>query len=444
MRAEGLPDVVIETFRQYYEQLVRGETGLIPEAALRPVDALPDAEQLPEEDATRGREALSASVVIKLNGGLGTSMGLDRAKSLLRVRDDLTFLDVIAMQARHAGARLLLMDSFATRDDSLAALQRHSWLAARARLDFLQHRVPRVRKADLLPATCPQHPSLEWCPPGHGDIYTALLTSGTLDELLADGVRYAFVSNADNLGAVLDERLLGHFAGSGNPFMMEVADRTEADRKGGHLARRGDGRLLLREAAQCAPDDQDAFKNVRRHRYFNTNNLWLDLQALRRILTERKGVLGLPMIRNEKTLDPRDPTSAAVYQLETAMGAAIEVFDGAAAIRVPRTRFAPVKTTDDLLAVRSDAYVLTPDYRLVLDASRAEPPVVRLDPRYYKLVDALDAHFPEGPPSLRACRGLKVSGEWIFGKGVVVEGDVSLACESVSRVPDGAVLRPGR
>ena len=93
----------------------------------------------------------------------------------------------------------------------------------------------------------------------------------------ATGIRYAFVSNADNLGAVLDPVILEWFAARGAPFAMETVIGTEADRKGGHIAWR-DGRLVLRETAQ-APD-QHSFQDFRRWRYYNTNNLWLDLEAL--------------------------------------------------------------------------------------------------------------------------------------------------------------------
>ena len=139
--------------------------------------------------------------------------------------------------------------------------------------------------------------------------------------------------------------------------MMEVTDRTEADRKGGHIARKGGG-YVLRETAQTPDEDLDALQDIGRHRYVNTNNLWVDLQALKAVLDERDGVLGLPLIVNKKTVDPGDKSSPEVYQLETAMGAAVGVFEGARPLRVPRTRFSPVKTTEDLLALRSDAYVL--------------------------------------------------------------------------------------
>lgn len=445
MQAEGLPEIVIRTFEYYYDKLSRGETGLIAERDIAPVASLPDAETFGADLREAGRRVLSETILLKLNGGLGTGMGLEKAKSLLVVKDGLSFLDIIARQALLSDVPLVLMNSFNTREDSLAALAGYPDLARHGiPLDFVQHKVPKVIQADLTPADWAEDPDLAWCPPGHGDIYTALITSGMLDQLLARGYVYAFVSNADNLGAVIDPAILGYFAQAGLPFLMEVADRTAADRKGGHLARSraGAGRLILRESAQCPAEDTDAFQDVTRHRFFNTNNLWLNLPSLKAVLDERDGILGLPMIRNSKPLDPRNTTSTPVYQLETAMGAAIGLFDGAGAVRVPRTRFAPVKTTDDLLAVRSDAYQLTEDFRIAASPHRAlpVPPIVSLDPRYYRLIDDLEARFPHGAPSLVECERLAVKGDVRFGRDVVCRGAVTVAGDGASQtaIPDGA------
>ncbi|MCA9931730.1 MAG: UTP--glucose-1-phosphate uridylyltransferase [Anaerolineales bacterium] len=443
MADEGLPDIFIDIFAYYYEQLRQGHTGLIPESELLPVDELPDSETFPAAYAEMGREVLGKTAVIKLNGGLGTSMGLKRAKSLLPIKGELTFLDIIARQVSEQGVPLLLMNSFNTDEDSLAALSKYPGLVVHdLPLSFLQHKAPKIRQADFQPATWPTKPELEWCPPGHGDIYTALVTSGQLDALLDAGYEYAFVSNVDNLGAVVDDAILGYFAQHQIPFMMEVADRTLMDRKGGHLARRAaDGQLVLRESAQCPPENKADFQNIQRHKYFNTNNLWLNLPALKALMVERNNRLGLPLIRNSKTVDPRDPASTPVYQMETAMGSAIGVFVGSQAVRVPRSRFAPVKTTNDLLAVRSDGYRLTDDNRIILD-SKAGGTVISLDVGYYKFVNDLDARFLSGIPSLKKCTSFKVQGDVRFGRGVVCEGDVHLINESErpARIPAGAVL----
>ena len=202
--------------------------------------------------------------------------------------------------------------------------------------------------------------------------------------------------------------------------------------------RRADGQLILRESAQTAPEEMGFFTDEHRHRFFNTNNLWLDLRRVHETLTARRGVLGLPLIRNVKTVDPRDRTSPQVYQVETAMGAAVEVFGGAQAIGVPRSRFLPVKTTNELLLLRSDVYRLGGDGRL---EQVCDPvPVITLGGAYTTIHD-FEARFPDGPPSLRGAGRVSVEGDWTFGAGVQVLGDVTLpATEGPQRVDDGAVL----
>jgi UTP--glucose-1-phosphate uridylyltransferase len=389
-------------------------------------------------------------IVLKLNGGLGTSMGMTGPKSLVEVKDGLTFLDIAARQVlalrEQTGARLplVLMNSFYTREESLAALARHDGIAADVPLDFVQGRFPKIRADDLRPVRWPANPELEWAPPGHGDLYTSLVTSGILERLLDRGYELAFVSNIDNLGAVLDERILAWFAGEGLPFAMEAARRSESDRKGGHLARRrDDGRLLLREIAQTPDEDLGAFQGIGRHPFFNSNTLWVDLRTLHDELDRRDGVLGLPLIVNRKTVDPTDPASPAVFQLETAMGAAIGVFEGAAALRIPRRRFAPVKTTDQLLALRSDAYVLTDGAHVELVPERGDqPPDVRLDPAVYRVMGEFEARFPAGPPSLVRCDRLEVRGDVLFGADVEVHGSVVVENDGDGqmRIEDGTVL----
>ncbi|MET3806962.1 UTP--glucose-1-phosphate uridylyltransferase [Nakamurella sp. UYEF19] len=447
MRSSGVHPSAIAAFAHSYRTLASGETGILAEADLEPIESLPRLADL-ETDEVAAKEALRQTAVVKLNGGLGTSMGMERAKSLVQVRPGKSFLDLIARQIIALRGEygvelpLLLMDSFRTQTDSLAALAAHPDLAVEdLPLDFLQNREPKLRSDDLTPVSWPADPSLEWCPPGHGDIYTALDASGVMDLLLDRGFRYLFVSNSDNLGAVPDPRLAAWFVGSGAPIGAEYCRRTPADRKGGHLARRrSDGRLVLRESAQTSPQDAAAFGDINLHRYFNSNNLWLDLRALRDTLRSNGGVLGLPIIRNVKTVDPSDPTSPEVIQIETAMGSAIEVFDGAIAIEVDRTRFLPVKATSDLLVLRSDAYLLTDRAEVRLVPTLTTAPLVELDDVYRLLAD-FDARFPYGSPSLVGAESLKVKGDWTFGRDVTVVGAATMTAEGAPGViADGTVL----
>jgi UTP--glucose-1-phosphate uridylyltransferase len=432
MKTESLPDIVIENFKHHYHRLAGGETGMVPETDIDPVETLADIEtQSGGELAKTGKDIIHKAVIIKLNGGLGTSMGMQKAKSLLKVKDDYSFRDIIVRQARHLNppVPVIFMNSFSTQVDTLKALAAYPELKnENIPFDFLQHKIPKVDAHSLRPVACKKNRDLDWCPPGHGDIYPALLTSGMLDCLLGEGCEYAFISNSDNLGAVMDPCLLGYFANTGSPFMMEVADRTEEDKKGGHLARMKSGQYVLREIAQTPEADTDAFQDIYRHKYFNTNNIWIHLPSLKALMKKKNGVLALPMICNRKTLDPRDPESAPVVQLETAMGAAIAVFDAAEAIRVPRIRFTPVKNTGDLLAVQSDRYLLNDKFQLVPNPKRTINSIqIDLDPAYYRFIDRFENHFPFGVPSLVDCESLKIRGDVRFGSNVKLKGVVTMS-----------------
>lgn len=442
MAAAGVHPLAIQVFAHYYHLLVHGETGMIPESSIEPLE-MPSIEDV-EVDEAAGIEALRGTAVIKLNGGLGTSMGMDRAKSLLCVRRGMSFLDIIARQVLAMRAEygvplpLLLMNSFRTSSDSLAALARYEDLAVPGLpLEFLQNKEPKLLLDGLTPVSWPKDPDLEWCPPGHGDLYTALSATGLIDTLLGAGYQRIFVSNSDNVCAVPTPRLAGWFAGSGAPFAIEAVRRSPSDRKGGHFAkRRSDGRIVLRETAQTLAEDAEALADLDRHRFTSTNNLWIDLAALRAELDRRDGVLGLPLIRNVKHVDPADPASPEVIQIETAMGAAIEIFEGARTIEVGRDRFVPVKTTNDLLVIRSDVYKLGADF--TLEQVAAAVPFVDLGSSY-RLVDDFDSRFKEGTPSLKDAESLRIEGDWTFGEGVSVVGDVVLEGER-GRVEAGTVL----
>jgi len=447
MESAGLDQRKILNFKQYFHELIRGSTGMITRAEIKPVNDIPRTDSLAGMDII-GSEAIKATTVIKLNGGLGTSMGMEKAKSLLPVKGNLRFLDIIIRQIINLRGRydaripLILMNSSTTRNQSLAVLAEYPELDQDVPKDFVQSKVPKIRQQDYRPVSYPSNPELEWCPPGHGDIYLSMVVSGILDQLLERGYRYAFVSNADNLGALVDLDILGYFADKNLPFMMEVAERTSADRKGGHLARLNSGKLTLREIAQCPPDEVDEFQNIDLYRYFNTNTIWLNLEKLRARLVAQDDIVALPLIRNSKTVNPKDPGSTPVYQLETAMGAALSLFEGAAALHVPRRRFLPVKTCQDLLGLWSDAYRLTEEFCIVQTHTDQAPVVTSLDQLFYRMIDQLIERFPHGAPSLQYCRRFSVEGDIRFGSNIRINGDVTILNrgKQQAHLPDGTFL----
>lgn len=445
MRDRGVDERAIRVFEDYYGQLEAGATGKIPEDTIEPLTDVPALGDFTVSDDQR-REALASTVVIKLNGGLGTSMGMSGPKSALEIREGLTFLDIIARQVLALREKydvelpLLLMNSFRTRDESLDILRRYPELAVDGLpLDFLQNAEPKLRADDLVPVEWPADRSLEWCPPGHGDVYVALLGSGILRTLRDKGIKYAFLSNADNLGATCDPDVAAWMLEQDVPYAAEVCERTANDRKGGHLAvRKSDGQLILRDSAMVVDGEDRYFQDTERHPTFHSNNLWVNLEVLDSLLAERDGVLGLPIVVNRKTVDPSDSTSPNVIQIESAMGTAVERFAGSRAMLVPRTRFRPVKTTNELLLMRSDLFRLDEASRVVSTIDHAEP-AIDLD-GVYKLVGDFDERFPSGAPSLRECSSLTVKGDVTFGANVVCVGDVTVTASEPRTVQDGARL----
>ncbi len=445
------PALLVRQFEAAFQQLLSADALTLPEQQIEPITALPALDDWAAYTQA-GQSLYGQTALIKLNGGLGTSMGLERAKSLLPAKNGLTFLDIIVRQVLRLRERtgasipLILMNSFSTQSDSLSLLANYPELTAGQDdipFDFLQNRVPKLLADTYAPAFSAERPALTWCPPGHGDIYVCLQTTGLLDQLRAKGYRYVFVSNADNLGAVADTRILGYMAEHQIPFVMEATRRTTADRKGGHLARAKTGGLLLRESAQCPPEDKDRFQDITHHRYFNTNNCWIDLDQLQAFLAPREGIMPLPVMVNRKTLDPRDDRSPAVLQLETAMGAALGAIPNATAVDVPRSRFAPVKTTNDLLALWSDYLAMDEDYQISPAPDRQHPNLdIQLDSTHYRLIDAFTARFPHGAPSLKNCALLRVEGDIEFGTQVQCHGTVHCQNPHHNRagIADGAVL----
>ncbi|MCI1834866.1 MAG: UTP--glucose-1-phosphate uridylyltransferase [Bifidobacterium tibiigranuli] len=455
MRSQGMSETAIAQFKRLYD-VWRGEEGSswIRESDVEPLDNVPSFHDVYETiDHDKAVGAFEKTAFLKLNGGLGTSMGLDSAKSLLPVRRhkarQMRFIDIIIGQVLTARTRLnvplplTFMNSFRTSADTMKVLERNpKFVQDDIPMEIVQHQEPKIDLATGEPASFPANPALEWCPPGHGDLFSTIWESGLLDTLQEHGFKYLFISNSDNLGARPSRTLAQHFENTGAPFMVEVATRTFADRKGGHIVRdRKTGQLVLREMSQVHPDDKADAQDIAKHPYFNTNSIWVRVDALREKLAEYNGVLPLPVIRNEKTVDPTDPDSTKVMQLETAMGAAIGLFDGAICVQVDRMRFLPVKTTNDLFIMRSDRFHLTDSYEM--EDGNYIFPNVDLDDRYYKNINDFNERFPYSVPSLAAANSVTIAGDWTFGQNVVMYSDATLADnDRPSYVPNGEYVGP--
>ncbi|XP_061394682.1 UTP--glucose-1-phosphate uridylyltransferase isoform X1 [Musca vetustissima] len=413
-----------------------------------PENAVKDYSSLKAPKNDQIRSMLDKLVVIKLNGGLGTSMGCHGPKSVIPVRSDLTFLDLTVQQIEHlnktydANVPLVLMNSFNTDEDTEKIIRKYTGFRVQIHT-FNQSCFPRISRESFLPIAkdFDVEKDIEaWYPPGHGDFYDTFRNSGLLKKFIDEGREYCFLSNIDNLGATVDLNILNKLVGDERDakpveFVMEVTDKTRADVKGGTLIQFED-KLRLLEIAQVPKEHVDDFKSVKTFKFFNTNNIWANLSAIDRVLRER--TLNLEIIINNKTLE----NGLRVIQLETAVGAAMKCFNGALGINVPRSRFLPVKKTSDLLLVMSNLYNLK-NGSLVMSPQRMFPttPLVKLGENHFAKVKEFLGRFANIPDIIELDH-LTVSGDVTFGRGVSLRGTVIIIANHGDRIdiPAGAIL----
>lgn len=430
MKTAGLSDSFIADFIQKVDAVRNGETGMVRWEEVGDLD--PNADEISLEEIHNSypldRALLSKLVVIKLNGGLGTSMGLDKAKSLIPIKGSLSFLSVMAKQIEFLRTKfgievpLLFMDSYNTQEDSQKELKQNGFKQT-LRSSFLQHKVPRLDAKTYAPIQSKVEKD-NWCPPGHGDIYFTMMEEGILDELLNKGFEIAFLSNGDNLGATVDPQIVSYLLKENIHFAMEMTPKTLADKKGGAIYRKLVGGKMtqyeLLETAQVPKEHEHEFSGLGKFRTFSTNNLWINLRALKERF--KQGNFSLSLIVNPKQVDGKD-----IIQLETAMGSAVGNFSNFKGIIIPRDRFAPVKKTEDYLIRRSDAYVLNEDFSLTMAKERKDKGLgevlVSLDEKHYKKIQQFDALFVS-LPSLLYCEELVVEGEVLFDVPVTIKGKV--------------------
>nr|DAD32460.1 TPA_asm: hypothetical protein HUJ06_011311 [Nelumbo nucifera] len=372
----------------------------------------------PPEDLSETKKLLDKLVVLKLNGGLGTTMGCTGPKSVIEVRNGLTFLDLIVIQIESLNSKygcnvpLVLMNSFNTHDDTLKIVEKYSKSNIEIHT-FNQSQYPRLVIEDFVPLPCKGQTGKDgWYPPGHGDVFPSLLNSGKLDAFLSQGKEYVFVANSDNLGAIVDLKILNHLVQNKNEYCMEVTPKTLADVKGGTLISY-EGRVQLLEIAQVPDEHVNEFKSIEKFKIFNTNNLWVNLKAIKRLV--ESDALKMEIIPNPKAMD-----GVKVLQLETAAGAAIRFFDHAIGINVPRSRFLPVKATSDLLLVQSDLYTLVDGF-VIRNNARSNPanPSIELAAEFKKVANFLSRF--KSIPSIIELDSLKVTGDVWFGSGIILK-----------------------
>ncbi|MCP4751124.1 MAG: UTP--glucose-1-phosphate uridylyltransferase [Proteobacteria bacterium] len=394
-------------------------------------------ETLDEVDQEEVPSMLSELAVCRLNGGLGTSMGCVDPKSALEVKNGQSILDLIVGQMHSLNTKygtsipLIFMNSFHTDPDTQKIIQKYnSQLPIRT---FQQNTFPRLRKDSLMPLSKEIWGQQSDYPPGHGDFYHSLDKSGILDRLIEQGKKYMFVANVDNLGASVDLKILNLIKKTNAPYLMEVTKKTRADVKGGTLIRTSRQPLRLLEIAQVPKNYVEEFKSVKKFKIFNTNNIWINLIELKKVL--QQDALHLDVIVNQKTVD-----HLPILQLETAIGSGIDNFKGSLAVKVPRIRFVPIKKTDDLLLVQSNLFVFE-DGILMKNPDRQFEglPLIRLG-ESFETVEEYQKRF-QSIPDILELDLLTIVGNVYFGKNITLRGNVILVCERGElHIPDQSLL----
>jgi UTP--glucose-1-phosphate uridylyltransferase len=453
LRLESLANAILEEekrklflqemfgFKELFGSFLRKRKDVINWEKIKPP---PEEMVLPYEDlpkCTVEEATILANklCVLKLNGGLGTTMGCTGPKSVIEVHSDMTFLDLTVKQIEDlnetysAQVPLILMNSFNTHEDTVKVVNKYSQSRATV-FNFNQSKYPRIYKDSLSPVP-PDNDKEGWYPPGHGDVFRSFANSGLLDSMIKEGKEYVFISNVDNLGATVDFHILSYLLKSGCEYAMEVTDKTRSDVKGGTLIDY-DSHAKLLEIAQCPPSKVDEFKSIKKFKIFNTNNLWVSLKAIERVVNEGS-LRDLDIIFNPKKLSD----GSSVIQLETAAGAAIQFFQKAKGINVPRSRFLPVKSTSDLFVVQSNLYTMEKG-QLIINPKRIFPtvPLVKLGDSFSKVSDYMNRF--KGTPDILELDQLTVSGDVTFGSGIVLKGTVIIVANHGNRIdiPSGAVL----
>ncbi|KAJ2903829.1 putative UTP-glucose-1-phosphate uridylyltransferase [Zalerion maritima] len=411
--------------------------------------APPDQSQVIDYDSLAHSESvefLNKLAVIKLNGGLGTSMGCVGPKSVIEVRDGMSFLDLSVRQVEYlnrtynVNVPFILMNSFNTDDDTQNIIKKYEGHNVDI-ITFNQSQYPRIFKDSLLPVPKNKDDSSisDWYPPGHGDVFESLYNSGTLQQLLDRGIEILFLSNVDNLGAVVDLRILQHMVETEAEYIMELTNKTKADVKGGTIIDY-EGSVRLLEIAQVPKEHVNEFKSIKKFRYFNTNNLWMNLKAIKRVVENHE--LEMEIIPNGKTIpgDKKGESDISIIQLETAVGAAIRHFKNAHGVNVPRRRFLPVKTCSDLMLVKSDLYTVKHGQLQMNPQRFGDAPLIKLGTDFKKVSD-FQKRISSIPKMLELDH-LTITGAVNLGRGVTLKGTVIIVATEGSTIdiPPGSIL----
>jgi len=348
----------MEIFKVLYEKYMNDKQSYLNWDKIEQIDnnGFSDYNDLPEINENEINNISKQISVIKLNGGLGTTMGCTGPKSLMKIKNEYTFMDILLKQNSFYNIPFILMNSFYTDQTTKDYLKNISKEQLTNIYTFNQNCYPRIIKDTGEYFDIKTDNIDHLYPPGHGDLLQSFGNSNIIDKLISKGIKYVFISNSDNLGATLDFKILNDLIQSDTDFAIELTPKTLNDVKGGTLIKY-ENKYRMFEVAQCPPDKLSEFTSIDKFKYFNTNNIWIKLDSIKTLL-KTYYIEDIDIIINNKKLkDGRE-----CIQLEYAIGSMVKFFNNVKCYIVERNRFIPVKNNDDLDLVRSNAYSLNKKY----------------------------------------------------------------------------------
>ncbi|KYQ93226.1 UDP-glucose pyrophosphorylase [Tieghemostelium lacteum] len=439
LQAIGMKPDEIQAFQKQRHRYINKDTIYKEEINIPNKSEMVDYQQLSilsPIDSSNAARLLSKLVVIKLNGGLGTRMGCKGAKSSIELAPGISFLDMTVAhieqmnQDYDVDIPLVIMNSFKTDSETTKTIEKYKTHRVTIKT-FCQSKFPKMYKDTLNLVPKPNTPlnAKEWYPPGSGDVFRSLQRSGLFDELLAAGKEYIFISNIENLGAIVDVQLLNHIHLQKIEFGIEVTNRISTDSTGGILMSYRD-KLHLLELSQVKADKLKIFKDFK---YWNTNNIWVNMKSTQALLKADK--LSLDWIVAYPT-----ENHTQLVQLETPAGMGIQCFENSCAIFVPRDRYRPIKSTSQLLLAQSNLFQFDHGQVKLSSKRDGDVPLVKLGEEFQSISD-YEKRF-KSIPDIIELDHLTVSGDVYFGSKVTLKGTVIIVANHGERIdiPDGVTL----
>ena len=322
-------------------------------------------------------------------GGVSTSMG-GCAKAIVNAKNNMSFIEIKLNHVRQMQSKyfckipVILMTSQETDEQIMNHLNSKNLLddidlikivqPVTVRFTLNNENLEVAKKSNGLPS---------YVPGGHYDSF--ILLNEIKDDLKQKGIKTIFINNIDNLGATIDPVLIGYHVLKKSLFTPEIAKKEKND-KGGTFARIS-GNLRLLEGPMVPEDYKDTFSDIKVHKYFNTNLIYIDMDIFDYFDEINSEV---PVFINKKNFDGQE-----VFGFEGAVGLVFGLKNSALLVVDRQKRFLPIKFLSDLWLLRSNFMILDKKTSSVSQMKLMKP-VISLPDSFLSNIDDFENKIADG------------------------------------------------